>query len=130
MGPVEFSVLLDCAIKNPVFPLIRVQDDTRVTEQWQREGGRYIPNPATWLNRGRWDDEYEEVTQPYGSNSQHFVGNGGQQPPTQGTKFKPDALAGFKRAEDAEWYKDEDTDEPKKQDGGALVGFKQSDDSG
>ncbi len=48
----------------------------RVTEQWQREGGRYIPNPATWLNQGRWDDEYEEVTQPYGSNSQHFIGNG------------------------------------------------------
>lgn len=26
-------------------------------EQWQRENGRFIPNPATWLNQGRWDDE-------------------------------------------------------------------------
>jgi len=26
-------------------------------EQWQRENGRYIPNPSTWLNQGRWDDE-------------------------------------------------------------------------
>lgn len=25
--------------------------------QWAREGGRYIPNPATWLNQGRWEDE-------------------------------------------------------------------------
>lgn len=34
----------------------------RVTEQWTREGGRYIPNPATWLNQGRWDDEYGTPT--------------------------------------------------------------------
>lgn len=27
--------------------------------QWRREGGRYIPNPATWLNQGRWDDEVQ-----------------------------------------------------------------------
>ncbi|MGI6014333.1 MAG: hypothetical protein ACOX7K_08685 [Oscillospiraceae bacterium] len=26
-------------------------------EQWQKENGRFIPNPATWLNQGRWDDE-------------------------------------------------------------------------
>lgn len=33
----------------------------KATKQWSRENGRYIPNPATWLNQGRWDDEYEEV---------------------------------------------------------------------
>lgn len=27
------------------------------SEQWKKEGGQYIPNPATWLNRGGWDDE-------------------------------------------------------------------------
>ena len=27
-------------------------------EQWQRENGRFIPNPATWLNQERWDDDY------------------------------------------------------------------------
>lgn len=25
--------------------------------QWHRDKGQYIPNPATWLNQGRWDDE-------------------------------------------------------------------------
>ena len=25
--------------------------------QWQRDGGRYIPNPATYLNQKRWEDE-------------------------------------------------------------------------
>lgn len=33
----------------------------RTTTQWLREGGRYIPNPSTWLNEGRWDDEIKEV---------------------------------------------------------------------
>lgn len=28
-------------------------------EQWQRDGGQYIPHPATWLNQGRWQDEIE-----------------------------------------------------------------------
>lgn len=27
------------------------------TEQWQREGGQFIPHPSTWLNEGRWQDE-------------------------------------------------------------------------
>ena len=24
---------------------------------WQKEGGRFIPLPATWLNQRRWEDE-------------------------------------------------------------------------
>ena len=31
--------------------------DAKKSEQWIREGGRYIPNPSTWINQGRWDDE-------------------------------------------------------------------------
>lgn len=70
----------------------------RATDQWQRENGRFIPNPATWLNQGRWDDEYEEGP-PNEINSKYFDG-GKQQPETttQGTGNKHDALAGFKRA--------------------------------
>jgi len=26
-------------------------------EQWMKDNGRYIPNPATWLNGERWEDE-------------------------------------------------------------------------
>ena len=29
------------------------------TEQWQREGGQFIPNPETFLNQERWKDELE-----------------------------------------------------------------------
>lgn len=27
------------------------------SRQWQRDGGQYIPHPATWLNQRRWEDE-------------------------------------------------------------------------
>ncbi|GAB2471933.1 hypothetical protein GCM10027082_24310 [Comamonas humi] len=35
------------------------------SEQWRKDGGQYIPNPATWLNQGRFDDEVADggVTQ-------------------------------------------------------------------
>lgn len=26
-------------------------------EQWQKENGRFIPNPATWINQERWEDD-------------------------------------------------------------------------
>jgi hypothetical protein len=29
------------------------------SKQWQKDDGQYIPNPSTWLNQGRWDDELE-----------------------------------------------------------------------
>lgn len=29
------------------------------SEQWTRENGRYIPNPATWINQCRWEDDLE-----------------------------------------------------------------------
>ena len=29
------------------------------TEEWQKEKGKYIPYPATWLNARGWEDEIE-----------------------------------------------------------------------
>lgn len=31
------------------------------SDQWAKEGGRFIPNPATWLNGHRWEDEVPAV---------------------------------------------------------------------
>ncbi|MBQ9911951.1 MAG: hypothetical protein IJM49_02870 [Firmicutes bacterium] len=39
------SVLLDA---------VRLQKES---EMWAKENGRFIPNPATWLNQGRWEDQ-------------------------------------------------------------------------
>lgn len=44
------------------------------SEQWNREGGRFIPNPSTWINQGRWDDELPAV----GTFQQQPSGNGGK----------------------------------------------------
>lgn len=30
--------------------------------QWARDGGQYIPHPATWLNQRRWEDETPKVS--------------------------------------------------------------------
>jgi uncharacterized protein YdaU (DUF1376 family) len=27
------------------------------TEQWKKDGGQFIPHPATWLNQRRWEDK-------------------------------------------------------------------------
>jgi hypothetical protein len=32
-------------------------------EQWQKDGGQFIPNPATWLNRRGWEDELPGVVE-------------------------------------------------------------------
>lgn len=37
--------------------MVRAIEAQRQSEQWRRDGGQYIPNPATWINQGRWMDE-------------------------------------------------------------------------
>lgn len=32
-------------------------EQQRASPQWTKDGGQYIPNPATWLRQGRWEDE-------------------------------------------------------------------------
>ena len=32
-------------------------DQQKSTDQWKKDGGQFIPAPATWLNQGRWQDE-------------------------------------------------------------------------
>lgn len=41
--------------------LLESIDRAMKSEQWRKDGGQFIPNPATWLNQGRWDDEPVQV---------------------------------------------------------------------
>ena len=43
--------------------MIAAVSTAKASDQWQRENGRYIPNPLTWLNQGRWDDECPATAQ-------------------------------------------------------------------
>ena len=33
------------------------------SEQWTKDGGQFIPHPATWLNQRRWEDETPVIRQ-------------------------------------------------------------------
>ena len=74
------------------------------SEQWSREGGRFVPNPSTWLNQGRWDDEltpadttqqHERKGQTHGTNSGHS-----EQPERHQGAGSETTLSGFRMADD------------------------------
>ena len=44
-------------VELPVNVLIDAVQKQKVSAQWTRDGGQFIPNPSTWLNQGRWEDE-------------------------------------------------------------------------
>ncbi|MDF2984922.1 MAG: hypothetical protein K0R50_432 [Eubacterium sp.] len=50
--------------------IISAVEAAKKSKQWLKDDGQYIPNPATWLNQGRWDDELEGV-QTNGGNRQN-----------------------------------------------------------
>ena len=41
----------------PVGVLVDAVSVQRKSAQWQKEGGRYVPFPANWLNQRRWEDQ-------------------------------------------------------------------------
>lgn len=43
---------------------------------WQREEGRFIPYPATWLNDHRWEDEPDDPPAPAASPAEPIRGEG------------------------------------------------------
>jgi len=45
--------------------IIEAVKTAKQSQQWIRDNGQFIPNPATWLNQKRWEDEL----QPNGGNS-------------------------------------------------------------
>ena len=37
--------------------ILAAVEQQKQTDQWRKDGGRFIPYPATWLNQERWTDE-------------------------------------------------------------------------
>lgn len=49
-------------LENGLFEkILSAVEQQKVTDQWQKDGGQFIPHPATWLNAERWMDEKPEV---------------------------------------------------------------------
>lgn len=50
--------------KTTLRSILQALDWQRDSEQWTKDGGQYIPNPATYLNQGRWQDEQRKAEIP------------------------------------------------------------------
>lgn len=37
-------------------------EEQKKSKEWTKDGGQYIPYPATWLHRGQWEDEMSDDT--------------------------------------------------------------------
>jgi len=43
--------------------ILKALERAKTSAQWTKDGGQYIPNPATWLNQRRWEDEPAQAVQ-------------------------------------------------------------------
>lgn len=41
----------------PIDKCLYVVESQKKSVDWTKEGGKYIPNPQTWINQSRWEDE-------------------------------------------------------------------------
>lgn len=41
----------------PITDILAKIEKQRQTDQWKKDGGQFIPMPATYINQSRWDDE-------------------------------------------------------------------------
>lgn len=56
----------------PVEILLEAIDRQKTQESWKQDDGRYIPNPSTWLNQRRWEDE--PMVQEKPKAVKHYIG--------------------------------------------------------
>lgn len=47
-------------LKPPIEIVLTTIEKAKKSKDWLKDGGQYIPHPATWLNRAGWEDEYEQ----------------------------------------------------------------------
>jgi hypothetical protein len=70
--------------------------ELRKSSQWLKDNGQFIPHPATWLNRGGWDDEF------------CVMKTSGDKPGPRHKVFDPEKdFAEMRRREQERWKKDE-----------------------
>lgn len=51
-------------VKVPIETLVAAIERQKCSSQWSKDGGQYIPNPATWLNQCRWEDQLPQAEKP------------------------------------------------------------------
>ncbi len=63
----------------------------RASEDWTKDGGKFVPHPATWLNAKRWEDEVK----PAGQSISKHSGFSGQRDYEKGLEDNGDGTFGF-----------------------------------
>lgn len=76
--------------------IMRAVDIQKRSEDWQRENGRFIPYPATWLNGGYWDNEVKEVNTNGEAQHQQPAGGSNGGSAFTGGESRNGTPAGFK----------------------------------
>ena len=54
--------------------ILQAIERARKTEQWRKSNGQFIPNPATWLNERRWEDDDVQPTSESRHSNPIFAG--------------------------------------------------------
>lgn len=64
-------------VKAPLQTLLSAIEHQKQSEQWKKNNGQFIPYPATWLNRGAWEDEPDgqstSIPSDYYAGSEDFL---------------------------------------------------------
>jgi hypothetical protein len=71
--------------------ILEAVEAAKRSDKWLRDNGRYVPNPATWLNGGCWDD----VITPTASRTATEKTSG-----STSAGFNPSGMSGFRNALD------------------------------
>jgi len=56
--------------------LLTALENQKQTEQWRKDNGQFVPNPATWLNQRRWEDEIPGGNHTDGTSSTNDIFRG------------------------------------------------------
>lgn len=75
--------------------MLKAIERQKMTRQWQDE--QYIPNPSTWLNQGKWNDEIPDDAL-VGHSPQKQYGNRDSNSP-----YKPDGTYDYEGGESDNW---------------------------
>lgn len=64
-GKGKASEAFEKILKRPAIEiLIKSIQEQNQSNKWKKDGGQYIPNPVTWLNQRRWEDEVTKEVKP------------------------------------------------------------------
>ena len=51
-------------LRPPIGDIVDALTVHKISDDWTKDDGKYIPHPSTWLNRGGWDDELRLPSKP------------------------------------------------------------------